>query len=412
MTLHYRPLPDDLTTRQLSERLPWALGERVACGMATDRYGGMVEEGHRWTSSLSRVTCEACREAGVSPRNRGNRARGREMDDSGDSGPNPRPATESEAHRATESAELEAPKGVAPPESDGLGVWGRLWDATPRPGYILCDRERKLPSWPGMPRCAALKRERGRSLPWEEYQRAGALATAEEAAVWEARGGLVGLPLSAVGLPLAVLDVDSGDAAPVIDELQPLHHHPTRRAGGVHIWTRAPFRRPDGNWERHGARGEVRHSGFVVLWRPDAPLRALAVAVRKASPAGDFPDWALPEVTLPRPVPERPLRGGGTGRARFLDRVLERSCRAIDEAARGVAGAGRHDTLRSRARTLAGYHASSGARDWDDRAARSGLVEAFVAVAGPGRLREAKRTVMDGWESGMDQPIEPRGGWR
>lgn len=88
-------------------------------------------------------------------------------------------------------------------------------------------------------------------------------------------GGLVGIIPSSIDA--VVVDVDEGGDDGVLETIlrmqpsKPITTSKTRRAGGWHLWYRAPsLGTGNRKWRLNGASGDIRGSaGFVVLWDPE-----------------------------------------------------------------------------------------------------------------------------------------------
>ena len=140
-------------------------------------------------------------------------------------------------------------------------------------------------------------------------------------------GGLVGLIPGRVGI--AVVDVDRGDPADLMNAWPPLAMVRTRRKGGVHLL----YARPEGGlgnkvWEAHGCGGEIRcDHGYVIIWEEGKWAEAV-VGVQSGDSALDhpFPD----DLMAPRPRQETAVRGTRTTKARVNAQMARHALGFID----------------------------------------------------------------------------------
>ena len=151
--------------------------------------------------------------------------------------------------------------------------------------------------------------------------------TLEEALSHQGTGGLVGLIPGRVGI--AVVDVDRGDPADLMNAWPPLAVVRTRRKGGVHLL----YARPEGGlgnkvWEGFGCGGEIRcDHGYVIIWEEEQWKEAV-VRVQGGDGAWDHP---FPMVLLEQRAPQQTAtKGRQATKSRVTAEMARRALGFID----------------------------------------------------------------------------------
>ncbi len=154
---------------------------------------------------------------------------------------------------------------------------------------------------------------------------------------------------------------------------------------------------------------DVRGRGGYVVAPPSVhPSGCRYRWVVRDVPLAPWPPWLLARIVWQKPLRSEPavatsthIDGGGSP---YGLAVLRSAVAAIQAAA--TTGAHRHETLRARARVVAGFVAGG---ELDEDLARDCLLQAWVGAGLAGRAAEAVRTIDWAFSQGMADPLAAPG---
>lgn len=178
--------------------------------------------------------------------------------------------------------------------------------------------------------------------------------------------------------------------------------------GGRHVLFR-PDARVRCSAGRLGHGLDVRGRGGYVVAPPSVhPSGRRYRWVVRDVPLAPWPPWLLARIVWQKPLRSEPavatsthIDGGGSP---YGLAVLRSAVAAIQAAA--TTGAHRHETLRARARVVAGFVAGG---ELDEDLARDCLLQAWVGAGLAGRAAEAVRTIDWAFSQGMADPLAAPG---